>query len=327
MVKTIHKCEKCNKEFKTKYKLTRHGLRKTSCAPIVEINREDNKIIKARAEGRVCKFCNRTFSTFAVCRNHIKSSCPIAPTGKNGEDGMEILKTYIENQCIAGNTSVAGSHNTTHINSHNTTNHITNIYINDFGKESIDHISAEDLDYLVMKIRARDKHFQKQIDQDNEMALKEAAYILVSDVAKMVWQDHRHPENFNIFQSSEDHILVHQKDGWEAIGLNTKEARKIFKQIYRTVREVVCPDAKKGVLTEGVCKKIADAVWKMSGIPQMIILPTLVGIKKCIEDSKFKTPVDGGFGLSTSDRHMDEMLISAEDIYGPADDHDIMDMF
>ena len=93
--KRVIKCPNCNKTFKYYSRLQTHLDRKTPCNPVITI-KDDYRFEKAQKERRVCEFCNRTFKSNQTMKIHLKKNCPIAPTGKNGIVGIEILNKHLE---------------------------------------------------------------------------------------------------------------------------------------------------------------------------------------------------------------------------------------
>ena len=92
--KAVFKCDKCNKTFKYRSRLVAHQKRKRPCDFILEI-KDTEKTEKAKAENRICKYCNRIFTSIKYLKAHIKKNCPIAPNEKNGNKGMEILYKHL----------------------------------------------------------------------------------------------------------------------------------------------------------------------------------------------------------------------------------------
>ena len=86
------RCGKCGKEFDKPCQLERHQKRKTPCAIIVD---SQDLPAEARADPeldkRRCRFCGRVFKSYVSMRRHVRSACKIAPNGKNGGAGMDLL--------------------------------------------------------------------------------------------------------------------------------------------------------------------------------------------------------------------------------------------
>ena len=64
----------------------------TPCVPILDIQdlpttiRDDPDLDKKK-----CRFCGRVFSSYISMRRHVRENCKIAPTAKNGTQGLEQL--------------------------------------------------------------------------------------------------------------------------------------------------------------------------------------------------------------------------------------------
>jgi hypothetical protein len=233
-------CERCGKEFKYPAHLIRHQKRATPCAPILEPDdlpddvREDPDL-----DQKKCRFCGRVFSSYDSMRRHVRQYCKIAPTEKNGDAGMEVLyehtirrqQAQIEAQqkqieqlmqlavrggapgdasgsIPAGNTGTQagevgfqGDHNEVN-NSKNTIN------INVFGKEGLDHITAERVKAILDESISR---------FPSAPALPAAASAAVLKTAMLAYSDPEHPENLTCYLPNKktNDALVHGEEGWE----------------------------------------------------------------------------------------------------------------
>lgn len=67
--------------------------RKKPCSPVVAGT--EVRAVEVHNPSK-CKFCNRVFSRPANVKRHQLTACPIAPTGRNGQDGMELLYKHVE---------------------------------------------------------------------------------------------------------------------------------------------------------------------------------------------------------------------------------------
>ena len=88
-------CASCGRTFQLPCRLRAHLRRKTPCALILDVAdlpkeaREDPDLAKKQ-----CRFCGRTYASYTSMRRHVRTSCKIAPTKKNGDAGMELLYAH-----------------------------------------------------------------------------------------------------------------------------------------------------------------------------------------------------------------------------------------
>lgn len=191
----MFQCNKCEKILKTEYLLNKHLNSKKSC--IKEENDEEltnllkqnhnviSKLSKAKKDletlvGNICVYCKNTFSTKSNLNVHLKSRCKIY----NGlmEEKLELEKQIeeIKNKRLMNNLKhQLDNHNvdntrtkaqTINMNA-NTINNINNItnnnnvvinVINNYGKETLDHIPTRE---LVQILNRRIEGFSKLIEK------------------------------------------------------------------------------------------------------------------------------------------------------------------
>ena len=222
---TDRTCELCGKEFAKPFYLRRHQNRKTPCAPILDaVTTTTEHPADSNLSKKQCRFCNRVFSSYASMRRHVRQSCKIAPTAKNGNAGMELLYKHtiakqqqqieelkgMVNRVLADKGQIAATTSTAQagevaISGNNAqVNNSHNININLFGQETIGHIGAAE-------IRAILQGCLKTPD------LLQAAQEAVTKTALSIWSDPVHPENHTCYlpnKKTED-ALVHEQTGWE----------------------------------------------------------------------------------------------------------------
>jgi hypothetical protein len=100
-------CEKCNTDFKTKYKLERHLSSKQICTQKI--------ILKEIAGVYVCQFCNSSYSSKPSLSAHIHKRCKESPYLKKITQSTSHIRA---DSAINGddNTAISRSFNTTNIN-------------------------------------------------------------------------------------------------------------------------------------------------------------------------------------------------------------------
>jgi hypothetical protein len=169
-------------------------------------------------------------------RRRVRTACKIAPNKKNGDKGMELLyhhtlkkqQKQIENltelvkqqsemmkqlvsgqqrnsltvrdaNLTSGEVGIQGNGNQTDNRKIN-----TNVFINIFGKEGLDHITTE-----------RIKEILKSSLETKP--LPSAASAAVLKTAMMAYSDPDHPENLTCYLPNKktQEALIHTKEGWE----------------------------------------------------------------------------------------------------------------
>jgi hypothetical protein len=213
--KDPHNCLKCGKSFKYKSHLNKHLTRKTPCDPIVTIASDNLKLVAAKLEKRLCLFCNRIFSSTRTLNVHIKSSCPIAPTGKhNSSDSVknadsvedDIPSVPVINSIINSNNSCINSHNT------------YNITLQVHGNENLRFITESDVANICNS--SITSNLLKHISEGDLSAITAASNAILAKSLSFVYNNPLHPENLNMFIPSESEFLTHRKimtfknDGW-----------------------------------------------------------------------------------------------------------------
>ena len=130
-------CKRCGYKTSSKSNICKHLRRKNPC----EVNNEDisvdvllNELLPPKIYKNncyQCKFCERKFNSQSNYSRHI-NKCTL----KNNKEINE-LKKEIEN------LKTMMEHTKGSINNVNTNNNVTNIQINSFGRENLDHIPKD----------------------------------------------------------------------------------------------------------------------------------------------------------------------------------------
>jgi len=220
-------CEKCGVSFPKNQGLAKHMMRKTPCAPILDI---EDLPEKERDNPNKCQYCGRVFTRAGSLKRHIRQSCKIALNEKNGNAGMEKLMEHTLqrqiteqndkiNQLTALVTQMAGqlqpvdeskqpqvTQNAERINNvtNNVDNSVTqNIQINVFGHENVDHITRGRVHQILAPLMAA--------------APADAAVQAILQTAILIYSDPERPENVTCFlpnKKTKD-ALVYGDAGWE----------------------------------------------------------------------------------------------------------------
>mgnify|MGYP003340891463 CR=1 FL=1 len=176
-------CDKCNKDFKTKYKLDRHLSSKQICNQKV--------ILKENAGAYVCQFCSASYSTKPSLSAHIHKRCKESPHIKKESVSMSDIHT--------GN-AVNGDMNTTT----NTTTNI-NIFIDgvEFKGEELEMLDTSkkaNIGKLIKKLPKLQRPFGREkikgVDEDGFIELFENSPLIAFE--KFIYLSHRDPQNKNI---------------------------------------------------------------------------------------------------------------------------------
>ena len=237
-------CLRCGKEFRAPSYLRSHEKRKTPCAPILE--QEDILAVYGKDAiddpdfvRKKCRFCGRVLSSYTAMRRHVRDTCRIAPNARNGDTGMELLYEHtirrqearikaLEGQnaeildmvkCIAkdgddsasgdpsGKVVITGGTNLVNVD---TSVNKTNVVINVFGAEGVEHITVDAIRKILQDAVS--------VSETPERMAEEAMF----NAALLVYSDPEHPENLTCYLPNQrgDSALVHvpRADGtigWE----------------------------------------------------------------------------------------------------------------
>ena len=206
----MYECERCGYLTDRLHSFKIHINRKNICKPLkndIDINilREKYNNIKKNTEFK-CDYCEETFEN-AVKKFRHKQKC-----SNNEEVNEKIqlkneileLKKIIKDHNISvphSKTQISNSNNTNTI-SHNTNSNINsnnptqnNIIINNFGNESLGHISPEFLDKCLLKLNNGMKdlieniHFNDNVPENKNIKFKSERYNLLQKYENGEWKD------------------------------------------------------------------------------------------------------------------------------------------
>ena len=279
--KAVIKCDKCNKTFKYKSRLSAHQRRKRPCDFILEI-KDTDRTDKAKAENRICKYCNRIFASIKYLKTHIKKNCPIAPNEKNGNKGMEILyKQLLDNPEVKNiiiDNSIDNSV-TNNINDKSVTNNIT---ININGGENLEFITDEDVTRIYDSVLTAKKI--KNIKDGNPQTLNEAVDEILEKSLIAVYNNKLHPENFNMYIpsikefifSKEKKIMTYKEEGW-----SLEDNKKVYNKITETIiYDLLGVKQPRGPDYINVVNKIL----RVKEITESMIIPIIEKIKILLDE-------------------------------------------
>ncbi len=218
-------CNRCGTVFPKPFKLARHLARKTACELVLE---RDVGLVVGNGN-QVCRFCNRGFSCYTAMRRHVREHCKVAPNAKNGDSGMERLYDHTVQKQITelkaqnaqqsaqiteilallrqGASSSSSAQVAGHVAIQGNQNEVDNskkIYINIFGQEKLDHVTAGRIKTIL------DECLQRP-------ALPTAVDEAVLRTAMLVYSDPSRPENLTAYLPNKktNDALVHTEAGWE----------------------------------------------------------------------------------------------------------------
>lgn len=256
-------CVRCERVFRYPRDLRQHQARKTPCDPILD---RENLPPETRSDPeinqRTCKFCGRVLGSYANMCRHVRQSCRIAPTERNGDSGMELLYKHttcrqqarieaLEAQvanltanvgaAAGGVAVVAGDNAQIAID-----NSKKQVVINIHGREDISHIGAPQVRALL------DESIKSGDAEDG------AATALIS-AAMLIFSDPEHPENLTCFLPNKktDDVLVHvERDGdtrWE-----TKPSRTVLSPMAATSLDVIFDNQPSDENYAPIMRSLAD---------------------------------------------------------------------
>jgi hypothetical protein len=171
------KCNRCGYEGSCKKNLVQHLRRKTLCpSTISDVDRDiqlQNLTKKSISDDAVqCKYCNKFFNSKPNMYRHLHS-CKKNPRN-NTQDDITILQKKIEDLQQEVHELKKGQ--VTSISNKNTINNNNNIHINNFGRETIDHLPNDFLTscfmFQNMRSLVENTYFDKDCPSNHTITLK-----------------------------------------------------------------------------------------------------------------------------------------------------------
>jgi hypothetical protein len=330
--KKVFKCPNCNKSFKYYSRLQKHLDRKTPCNPVITI-KDDDRFENAKKERRVCEFCNRTFKSNQTMKIHLKKNCPIAPTGKNGIVGIEILNKHLESNIKAvgqqqsesvgqqqsesvgqqqsesvgqqqsesvgqqqsnsvgqqqsnsvgqqQSVDINGNNNITNINSNNNTyNNIYNITIQVHGNENLSYITEDDVASIFNS--SITKKMINDIAGGDLPSIDAAVNEILRKLVADVYNNKLHPENYNMFITSnkeflaDKKIMTYKKDGW-----SLEDCTDVYSSITNTIIHKLI-QYKHPMYT--TYTPVIDKIIRVKAISEKLLYPVITKVKLLLEE-------------------------------------------
>lgn len=174
-------CERCGYKAKQKYNLCKHLNRKTACAAI--LSNIDCDVLLAKLESKEgcveCRFCNTKLKTKWYLKKHEQVCGGTSRATNNDKDvkstigylvrEVERLKRIVEEK--------QGSNNTINGDVINN-NNINIVNLNNFGNESSDHITQEQMTSYVLNMNqgvkelVKNLHFNPEVPENRNIRLK-----------------------------------------------------------------------------------------------------------------------------------------------------------
>lgn len=202
------KCNRCGYETSCKKNLVQHLKRKGVCPPTLsDVDRDiqlQSVTKKSYSTDAVeCKYCNRLFNSKPNMYRHYHS-CKKNPLN-NTKDDITILQKKIEDlQQEVHELKKGGGTNISNKNTIGTINN-NNIHINNFGRETIDHLPNDFLTscfmFQNMRSLVENTYFDKDCPSNHNITLQSLKHktVKVYDEGdwKMMWVDEALEEMIN----------------------------------------------------------------------------------------------------------------------------------
>ena len=249
-------------------------------------NEHKVKIEKARAENRLCPFCNRILSSQYALKKHIHDSCPIAPNKKNGTRGMDLLYQHTkEKEMLSKNVqknssgvNIGRDMTDSTVNVDNRV--INNVTINVHGQENLDYITEDDVAGIYDSALTAEN--VKKITKGDLKTINEVAQMVLAKSLRMVFNNKMHPENFTTYipdmkqfvQSNPKKIMVRGDNEW-----NLTESKKVYGTVTDTIMyNLIGAKQPRGNEYIPVTKKL----FRVKQISEALLVPVIGKIRELL---------------------------------------------
>lgn len=259
--KKVFECPNCNKSFKYYSRLQKHLDRKTPCNPVITI-KDDDRFENAKKERRVCEFCNRKFKSNQTMKIHLKKNCPIAPTGKNGGSGIEILNKHLDSIIPIVVPQLDG------------------ITMQVHGNENLSYITEDDVDSIFNS--SITKKMINEITRGNQATIDDAINEILRKTLDAVYNNKLHPENYNMFITSnkeflaDKKIMTYKKDGW-----SLEDCTDVYSSITNTIIHKLI-QYKHPMYT--TYTPVIDKLIRVKAISEKLLYPVITKVKLLLEE-------------------------------------------
>lgn len=217
-----HRCPRCGRKFTKPSLVQRHLARKTPCTAVVT---DDDLSPSELAKPHACTHCGHRFTTRDSRNRHARTSCRLRPSGssadlaeqKLAEERRRTQELRLEVERLRASQQKVVMNQTTVINN---TLHVT---INTFGRESVEHITRDEVRHLL------DESLEYR-RSPGEQAV-EAMY----RAALMIYSDPDHPENITCYLA-DPHSEALVRRGWS---WTPRPCREVYSPMFYKAKDVL----------------------------------------------------------------------------------------